>query len=145
MTDQFELFPNMSQIERAFRLFVRENPDVVMMCVLFLRQAQSAGVEKVGMGEIFERLRWDHKVDRRRRERFKLNNNYRSYMTRLIKQTYPGEFDTLIDTRKLRAEEPVFTDEPETPTSPIEGHIAPGRDMDGEDDPPEGNPLRPAQ
>ena len=132
-------FEEMTAIEKAFRLFIHERPEVYRLCLRFLREAKDAGLPKIGIGAVFERMRWEVMLTRSDREQFKLNNNYRSYMTRLVKQLNPGEFDDFINTRRLQrgAREPVFTEtaEQERPTSPIEGHIAPARDMDGEDDP----------
>jgi hypothetical protein len=73
---------------RAFRAFHAENPDVFEELVGLVRHAYNQGRPRIGMGMLFEVLRWN-RIAGTRGEEFKLNNNYRAYYTRLITLTHP--------------------------------------------------------
>lgn len=83
-------------IEEAFLAFHAANPHVYAELVLLARRARRRGVERIGIGMLFEVLRWRVAL-RTGGDEFKLNNNYRSYYARLIMLQEPdlvGAFET---------------------------------------------------
>ncbi len=86
-------------IREAFLRFHRENPNVYVQLVQMAQQAHRAGASKLGIGMMFEVLRWQA-VLRTRGDDFKLNNNYRSYYARLILARNP-ELEGIFELRKL--------------------------------------------
>jgi hypothetical protein len=75
-------------IRDAFTRFHRENPHVYLELVRMSRQLVAHGHEKIGIGMLFEVLRWRHMLQTTG-DTFKLNNNYRSYYARLIMLSEP--------------------------------------------------------
>jgi len=88
-------------IEEAFRAFHAANPHVYRELVLLARRARRRGVERIGIGMLFEVLRWNVAL-RTGGDEFKLNNNYRSYYARLIMMREP-ELADVFETRQLHA------------------------------------------
>lgn len=81
----FDGDPAPGTIEHAFLVFHRANPWVYHELVRLTRELVAVGHHKVGIGMLFEVLRWEH--HRRTADpgsEFKLNNNYRSRYARLI-------------------------------------------------------------
>jgi hypothetical protein len=70
-------------IRDAFKRFHGENPHVYTELVTMARELVDVGHAKIGIGMLFEVLRWRHAL-RTAGDTFKLNNNYRSYYARLI-------------------------------------------------------------
>lgn len=93
--------PHGESIEDAFWRFHRENPHVYTELVSLARRAVHAEAKKVGIGMLFEVLRWRHTL-RTGGDEFKLNNNYRSYYARLIMQQ-EADLEGLFETRRLHA------------------------------------------
>lgn len=80
----------MSDIEADFRLFHYRNPNVYTELVALTRTAQLKGRQKIGIGMLFEVLRWNRMLITLDGESpFKLNNNYRSRYARLIMEQEP--------------------------------------------------------
>ena len=76
--------------EAAFIKFRDENPRVMANLIAMTRRAKLAGHNRVGIGMLFEVLRWDQMMATRRSEDdFKLNNNFRSYYVREIEERCP--------------------------------------------------------
>lgn len=86
-------------IREAFLRFHAENPHVYDELVRLARQAHDRGARKIGIGMLFEVLRWGHLL-RTSGDDFKLNNNYRSYYARLILHRHP-ELDGIFELRRL--------------------------------------------
>lgn len=70
-------------IKAAFLRFHADNPHIYDELVMLTRRAQRAGATKIGIGMLFEVLRWRVTL-RTGGDDFKLNNNYRSYYARMI-------------------------------------------------------------
>lgn len=73
----------------AFLDFHNRNPSVYRLIVRFAREAQAAGFEKYGIGDILGRVRWEtNVVDREAVETggqdFKINDHTQPYYARLI-------------------------------------------------------------
>jgi len=86
-------------IREAFIRFHNDNLHVYEELVMLARRAKRAGSTKLGIGMLFEVLRWRHTL-RTGGDDFKLNNNYRSYYARLIMAREPDLFG-VFDLRKL--------------------------------------------
>lgn len=106
--------------EAAFRKFHAENPIVYSKLVDRARRLVDAGHKKIGIGMLFEVLRWEHMLVTNAID-FKLNNNYRAAYARLIMENCPdleGVFDVRLS----------YFDDP---------HVVAGRDADKPDTPDE--------
>lgn len=90
-----------SALDSAFVDFHRANPHVYDALVRLTRQAVSAGRTKVGIGMLFEVLRWEQFLVTSDPD-FKLNNNYRSRYARLIMEQEP-DLAGIFEVRSLRA------------------------------------------
>lgn len=91
-------------IEEAFAAFHAANPHVYAELVALAREARGRGVARLGIGMLFEVLRWRVAL-RTGGDEFKLNNNYRSYYARLVMLREP-DLDGVFETRQLHAAEP---------------------------------------
>lgn len=91
-------------IEQDFWNFHRANPHVYDRLVQMCREAKGRGVRKLGIGMLFEVLRWEHML-RTAGDAFKLNNNYRSYYARLIMERN-SDLRGIFETRQLSARDP---------------------------------------
>ena len=111
-----------SPIERAFWEFHAANPHVYDRLVHLTRDLMRRGRRKIGIGMLFEVLRWHHLSTVGDADGFKLNNNYRSYYARLIMSIEP-DLDGIFEIRRLHAAEP-FDQQPVP--EPV-GHVAPPR------------------
>lgn len=83
--------------DAAARLFYESNPRAVGKLVQFAREAMAVGHVRLGIGELFERVRWWSKVETTLEE-YKLNNNHRAYVARRLMHDYP-EFRGLFEVR----------------------------------------------
>ena len=88
-------------IQERFERFHDENPEVYELLVRFAHEAHAAGRSRLGIGALWERLRWHTSVETEG-EPYKLNDNYRSRYARLLAERNP-ELAHLFETRKLRA------------------------------------------
>lgn len=94
--------PDGESIREAFTRFHSENPHVYEELVLLARRSRRAGAARVGIGMLFEVLRWRHTL-RTGGDDFKLNNNYRSYYARLIMSREPDLWG-IFELRKLHGQ-----------------------------------------
>lgn len=99
--------PDGLTIEEAFRAFHAANPHVYDELVKLARQARRRGVGRIGIGMLFEVLRWRVAL-RTGGDEFKLNNNYRSYYARLMMLREP-DLAGVFETRQLHAPEELRT------------------------------------
>ena len=88
-------------IEGAFDDFHSANQWVYDALVSMARDMVARGHRRIGIGMLFEVLRW-HWLRGTEGDEFKLNNNYRSRYARLIMDTEPDLCD-VFETRELRA------------------------------------------
>lgn len=78
-----------------FEQFHYANPHVYAELVMLARRARRTGAARIGIGQLFEVLRWRHMLSTRGEE-FKLNNDYRAPYARLImhvEQDLDGVFE----------------------------------------------------
>lgn len=97
--------PRTGSIERDFWAFHGANPHVYTRLVELARAwRQRRGERKLGIGMLFEVLRWQVAMQTTGDD-FKLNNNYRSYYARLIMDR-ERDLAGVFETRQLHAAEP---------------------------------------
>lgn len=88
-------------IQEAFEEFHARNPHVYELLVKLARRAAQAGRTRIGIGMLYEVLRWNYAIHTTGDE-FKLNNNFRSRYVRLIEDSEP-DLAGLFQLRELRA------------------------------------------
>lgn len=88
-------------LDAKFADFHAKNPKVYTELVELAMQAHRKGRRKIGIGMLFEVLRWNRFITTTDPD-FKLNNNYRSRYARMIMHDYP-ELNGLFDLRELRS------------------------------------------
>lgn len=90
-------------IQQRFEAFHLLNPWVMDALVRLTRDLVARGRSKVGIGMLFEVLRWQYqRATTDVASDFKLNNNYRSRYARAIVAAHP-EWDGVFETRELKA------------------------------------------
>lgn len=103
MTVQPSLFDRAQTIDDAFHAFHVEHPEVYRHLVRLAYLAKSArSTDRIGIGMLYEVLRWETMVGDLTGATFKLNNNFRSRYARLIADREPG-LETIFETRELRS------------------------------------------
>ena len=80
--------PRSASIQDRFEAFHHANPWVYRAVVALSRQLVGRGRSRIGIGMIFEVLRWQYQLQTVGDD-FKLNNNYRSRYARLIEDNCP--------------------------------------------------------
>lgn len=89
-------------IEDQFQAYRARHPEVYSALVQFTRDAKAAGI-RVGIKAVFERVRWEMRVDRRTGDgEYLLNNNWTSHYSRLIMAQEP-DLAGFFETRRMRA------------------------------------------
>ena len=87
-------------IHERFIEFSREHPEVYreleVLATVWLRRH-----DRLGIGMLWERLRWEYGVGDHSGKDFKLNNDYRSHFARLLIRNHP-EWTHRIQIRQLR-------------------------------------------
>lgn len=86
-------------IDFQFKKFHERNPEVYREIVKLARTAKRRGIEKLGIGMIFEVLRWRKLLDTTA-DRFKLSNNFRSRYARLVMEQEP-DLQHIFDIRHI--------------------------------------------
>lgn len=85
------------QRQAAFEKFHRENPVLYGELVRLAREAKAAGAEKLGIRQLWERLRWWLRFEVKRDGDYRLNDHLTAHYSRLIMQREPdlaGFFET---------------------------------------------------
>lgn len=76
--------PDGTKLEKEFIRFHLENPSVYTVLVALAREwVRKTGRDKLGIGMLWERMRWDIYIATSDPE-FKLSNNHRAFYARLI-------------------------------------------------------------
>ena len=91
--------------QAEFDVYHDENPEIYSTLVRFARQAVAAGASHIGIGMLYERLRWYTKVEAQSSDCYKVNNNYRAFFARKIMDEHP-DLVGVFETRKSRADVP---------------------------------------
>ena len=94
-------------IAEAFLAFHNANPKVYTQLVALARKARQRGAEALGIGMLFEVVRWKALLETRDdgQAPFKLNNNYRALYARLIMER-ESDLAGIFETRELHAVTP---------------------------------------
>lgn len=105
-------------IEHDFWQFHRQNPQVYARLIGLARDLKAKGHTRLGIGMLFEVVRWQHMLlTHDPASEFKLNNNYRSHYARLImlrEEDLAGVFET----RHLHRESTLEVQAEVTPSAP---------------------------
>lgn len=88
-------------IAARFTSFHERNPWVLTALEKLTAQQLAAGQTRVGVGMLFEVLRWHHSLSTSG-DPWKLNNDYRALYARALLAAHP-EWDGVFETRQLRA------------------------------------------
>lgn len=88
-----------SRLERAFIEFHEKNPHVYERLVKLARDLRARGHRKLGIGMLYEVVRWMHYMETTDAE-FKLNNNHRSRYARMI-MSKESDLSDAFDVREL--------------------------------------------
>lgn len=88
-----------SRLERAFVDFHANNPHVYERLVKLARDLVARGHRKLGIGMLYEVVRWMQYMETTDTD-FKLNNNHRSRYARLIMSQEP-DLAEVFETREL--------------------------------------------
>lgn len=91
-----KVVPN-DYIQKAFEKFHADNPYVYRTLVDLAKTAKANGHKRVGIGLLWERMRWYYTMENKGGIKFRLNNNFRSRYARIIMQNEPslaGFFNT---------------------------------------------------
>jgi hypothetical protein len=98
----FDIFQE-DRIEREFKDFHAEHPEVYIGLVRLARTWQLNGSAKLGIATLFEVLRWNSHLNTDKDGGYKLNNNYRALYARLIMKQEP-DLQGLFELRERTAE-----------------------------------------
>lgn len=98
----FDIFRE-DRIEREFKDFHAEHPEVYIGLVRLARTWQLNGSAKLGIATLFEVLRWNSHLNEGKDGGYKLNNNYRALYARLIMKNEP-DLANLFEIRERTAE-----------------------------------------
>lgn len=90
-----------SDLDKKFWAFHKENPQVFTKLEELALQAFTRGRKKIGIGMIFEVLRWNSHMSTTG-DNYKLNNSYRSRYVRILIDKHP-EYKDLFETRKIKS------------------------------------------
>jgi hypothetical protein len=93
-----------SKIYREFVEYHTKHPEVYWQLRDLALQWKRAGNSKIGIGMLFEVIRWNDGIrpNRDPDEEFVLNNNYRSHYARLLMEHEP-ELEDIFEIRRLRS------------------------------------------
>lgn len=89
-------------IQTEFIQFHKDNPDVYNRLVALARKARSHGYSRIGIGHLWEVMRWDLMIQTNGLLDYKLNNNFRSRYARLIMGQEP-DLANVFELRTLRS------------------------------------------
>lgn len=84
-------------IQMRFTRFHARNPIIYQTLVFLARKAKARGAARIGIGHLWEVMRWTLWIESGSRDSYKMNNNFRSRYARLIMDSEPdlvGIFET---------------------------------------------------
>lgn len=94
--------PGLGGIDEQFARFHADNPHVYDTLVRLAREAHAAGRNRIGIGMLWERLRWELLVTTTGDTAYRLNNNLRSRYARAI-MANETDLAGIFETRELRS------------------------------------------
>jgi hypothetical protein len=78
-----------TEIYLKFKEFHEHNGHILDELLKMIDAIKNRGHTKIGMGMLFEVMRWNHMLQTNTDDSFKLCNNYRAYYTRMIEKVRP--------------------------------------------------------
>jgi hypothetical protein len=90
-------------LESKFQEYHADNPQVYAKLREYALLAKHSGRKRLGIGALYERLRWYSTVEAKGDD-FKVNNNYRAYYARLLMKEEP-ELAGFFETRTSKADD----------------------------------------
>jgi hypothetical protein len=78
------------------------NPHVYEALVRYARQARAAGVDRIGIELLWNRMRWDWMLETEHAHDYKLNQNYKAWYARRIMEL-ESDLAGIFETRSRRA------------------------------------------
>ncbi len=94
-----------ASLEERFRAFHEANPSVYEELRDLALAGRRRGLRRLGIGALFEVLRWNRMMSTVGDPDFKLNNNHRAYYARELMQREP-RLAGIFETRALHDEDP---------------------------------------
>jgi hypothetical protein len=86
------------QHKADFLTFHRNNPHIWKLLIRFARQATRAGLSKLSIALLIERVRWEVYVVTRSTDGYKINNNFGAFYARKLNRL--DEFAGMFEIRK---------------------------------------------
>lgn len=90
-----------ASIQDGFTAFHAANPWVLTALENLTAQLLADGARKLGIGMLWEVVRWRY-ISQTRGDTFKANNNFRSRYVRLLIERHP-DWSAVFDTREIRS------------------------------------------
>jgi len=90
-----------TRLEREFKRFHHDHPEVYTRLVYLARDLKRRGHERAGIAMLYEVVRWQQFTVNKDGD-YKLNNNYRAYYARLIMKQ-EADLAGFFDTRRVGA------------------------------------------
>jgi hypothetical protein len=101
LDDAGPIGPIRNDLEEAYRVWLTDNPGVFALYERFAEEAFSRG-KKFSISLLTERIRWEaHMTWEKDKDGFKVNNNFRAYLSRDLLARHP-EFARFLQTRSVR-------------------------------------------
>lgn len=89
------------ELRLDFIKYHKENPHIWQLLKRFAFEAKNAGVTKIGISLLIERIRWEVQVVVKSKDGYKINNNHRAFYARRLMRKFP-ELASLFEIRKQR-------------------------------------------
>ena len=83
------IMPPAATPQEKFERFHSANPIVYLKLQELTEQMVERGRQRIGIGMLFEVLRWNFYLRADPEEDFKLDNNYRAFYSRLLMERHP--------------------------------------------------------
>lgn len=80
-----------------FQKYVKNNPKIVELFFKYTIQAVNSGSQKISSELIVNRIRWQISIVAKQEDKYKINNNAKSFLSRLFVYSLPqykGVFNT---------------------------------------------------
>ena len=110
MSKQLHFWPKNTVIRKKFRDFHGRHPEVYAELERLALKAKHSGW-KVGIGCLYEVMRWNYWIRQDAVDDFKLSNNHRAYYSRLIMENNPDELGDFFVLRPVTGGEAETEDE----------------------------------
>jgi hypothetical protein len=89
-------------IDVRFARWAAKNPDIIRLLLKFALEAKQAGFNRFGIAAIVERARWEVNFVSRGDEPFKISNDFKSRLARLLMEMEPT-LEGFFELRELRS------------------------------------------